>query len=244
MNQRALIISTSHDSLGNTGNDTGLWLEELAVPFRVFRQHQLEVRIASPAGGKPPLDPNSMREQNLPVDAHDFLDDETSMSTLERSVALDAIGTERFNMIFIAGGHGAMWDLPGHEALGRLLSRAWAEGAVIGAVCHGPAGLLAATTESGKALVAGRRVTAFTDEEERGMELQDVVPFLLESRLREQGAEFEKGNAPFESFAVRDGRLVTGQNPASSKRTATLMIEALEDTSRADMDAPPPAYAS
>lgn len=228
MSDRALLILTSHDKLGDTGKDTGFYWEEMAVPYWKLVDHGLEVDIASVAGGEPPADPNSLDEDD-PVEAVSrFLADDKAMKALKNSAAVETVDASAYRLVFLPGGHGTMWDLSQTRAVGNLVSRAFDDGAVVGAVCHGPAGLLGATLAGGEPLVKGRTVTGFTDSEERSAGLEDVVPFLLETRLRELGANFVSGT-DFTAHAQRDGRLVTGQNPASSGEVADLLIEALRD---------------
>lgn len=241
MNHSVLIITTSHGVLGDTGKPTGLYWEELATPYWLFKDHGMDVQLASIMGGRPPVDPQSERSDESP-DVRRFLDDIGAMQGLDLTAAIDDIDPAAYQMIFLPGGHGTMWDLPDNPALGALLAAAYAGGAVIGAVCHGPAGLIGVNDADGEPLVAGRTISAFTDDEERAAGLDGVVPFLLESRLRELGAIFTRSEENWAPHAVRDGRLVTGQNPASSQRVANLMIEALEEGALADVPPPPTRY--
>ena len=226
MTDRALIVLTSHGTLGDTGKETGFYWEELATPYRALVEHGLEVDIASVAGGEPPADPNSATEENVNDDVRRFRDDDTAMKALKNTAAIETVDGSAYRLLFLPGGHGTMFDLSQTPAVARVVAAAYEAGAVVGAVCHGPAGLLDVTLGDGRPLVEGRTVTGFTDEEEKAVELDEVVPFLLETRLRDLGADFVKAGK-FEAHAVRDGRLVTGQNPASSKRTGELLIEAL-----------------
>ena len=229
MADRALLILTSHASLGDTGNDTGFYWEEMATPYWALVDHGLEVDIASVAGGEPPADPGSAKEENVNDDVRRFLADDTAMKALKNSVPVETLKADAYRLVFLPGGHGTMWDLSQTDAVGTLVGEAFERGAVVGAVCHGPAGLLGVTLADGEPLVKGREVTGFTDSEERAVGLEEIVPYLLETRLRELGANYVKAD-DFEPHAVRDGRLVTGQNPASSRKVAELMIEALSDT--------------
>ena len=228
MSDRALLVLTSHAELGDTGKDTGFYWEEVAVPYWKLVDHGLAVDFASVAGGEPPADPSSLDEDD-PVEAVSrFRADDTAMKALKNSAAAETVDASAYRLVFLPGGHGTMWDLAQSEAVGSLVSRAFDDGAVVGAVCHGPAGLLGATLPGGEPLVKGRTVTGFTDSEERSAGLEEVVPYLLETRLRELGANFVS-DTDFTAHAQRDGRLVTGQNPASSAKVADLMIEALSD---------------
>jgi putative intracellular protease/amidase len=219
---KILAILTSHSELGSSGERTGFWFEELAAPYYEFIGQGAHVTVASPRGGLPPIDPRSEAEPSDVV--RRFQADEQAMAKLRSTVALADVD-EQYDAYFVAGGHGVMWDLSVDATLAKLLSRAADAGKVIGAVCHGPAALVGVERD-GQPLVKGKRVTGFTDEEERAVKLADSVPFLLETRLRELGARFESGPM-WSSFAVRDGRLVTGQNPQSSAATARELLAAL-----------------
>ncbi|HEU4622833.1 MAG TPA: type 1 glutamine amidotransferase domain-containing protein [Burkholderiaceae bacterium] len=240
MSRKILIIVTSNARMGDSGKPTGLWLEELVIPYLAFTRTGMEVTIASPQGGPAPIDPNSIKTvgQNSP-EIDQFLTDPDANHQLRDTRRLSELNAADFDGIFFPGGHGAMWDLPDNPDVVAIVNQAWAMGRVVGAVCHGPAGLIGATKEDGSALVEGLCVNAFTDSEERASGLMDTVPFALESRLRELGAHFENG-PDFTPYAVRDSRLVTGQNPQSSEQTARLFLEALdEELQKTNMHAPP-----
>jgi putative intracellular protease/amidase len=227
MSKKVLIVVTSHDRLGSTGEQTGFWLEELASPYYVFRDAGVAVDIASPKGGRAPYDPRSLdREGSRPASVERFLADPEASGKVEASLALDSVDGAAYDAVFVAGGHGTMWDLPDSAALARLLGAVHDRGATVAAVCHGPAGLVGARAKDGKPIVAGKKVTGFTNAEEEAVKLTQVVPFLLESKLRELGATFVGGDM-WKPHAVRDGNLVTGQNPASSERVAKLVLEAI-----------------
>ncbi|WP_437799103.1 type 1 glutamine amidotransferase domain-containing protein [Sorangium sp. So ce693] len=225
MNARVLLIVTSHARLGETGQPTGFWLEELAAPYRAFIEAGADVDIASPQGGKPPADPKSAEDPSDAVRA--FLEDERAKAKLSSTLRIDGIAGDH-DAYFVVGGHGVMWDLAEDAATARLLGRAFDQGKVVAAVCHGPGALVNVRLASGEPLVKGRRVSAFSDEEEQAVGLAAVVPFALESRLRSLGARYERGPV-WKPFAVRDGRLVTGQNPASSARVAQETLAALAE---------------
>jgi putative intracellular protease/amidase len=218
MKKNVLLIVTSHGELGTTGTKTGFWLEELAAPYYELALAGFDVTIASPKGGKPPADPKSESSDAAVVKR--FLADKTAMALLETTKPLASI-TEKFDAYFVVGGHGVMWDLADNEDLVRLLGGANDEGRVVAAVCHGPA----AFAKLGK-VVAGKRVTGFSNEEEDAVGLTPIVPFALETKLVELGGKYERG-PKWGAFAVRDGNLVTGQNPASSAKVAQLVVEAL-----------------
>ena len=229
--KKVLFVLTSHSELGGTGRKTGVFLEELAVPYWYLLDRGHAVRIASIAGGEVPVDPASREPSQLSPAVERFLADEQAMAALGDTPAVGTCSIDDFDALFLPGGHGTMWDLPASDALARLVGAAFHAGRVVAAVCHGPAGLVSATLADGTPLVAGRRIAAFTDEEEAAVGLSEAVPFLLEQRLRELGADFVR--APeFTSNVVRDGRLVTGQNPQSSEEIAVAIgaaMEAVED---------------
>ncbi|NEX21106.1 type 1 glutamine amidotransferase domain-containing protein [Thiorhodococcus mannitoliphagus] len=227
MADKILMVLTSHDRLGESGHPTGFWYEEMAAPYRIFDEAGFEIVMASPKGGEPPHDPKSLEQlETLPEDVAWFLDNATAMEGLCNSVRLAEIDFSDFVAVFLPGGHGAVFDLPGDSNLIKILGAAADRGAVIGAVCHGPGGLVGARRGNGEPLISGYQVSGFTNGEEQAVELTKVVPFLLEDKLRALGGHYVKGE-DFQPFAVRDRNLVTGQNPMSSVRTAELMLEAL-----------------
>ena len=219
-----LMIVTSHEKLGETGNKTGFWLEELAAPYLEFVKAGVDVDIASPRGGHPPVDPKSAEAQGA---SGEFRRDSRAMEKLRHSIPLNEV-KRPYDAYFLVGGHGAMWDLAESEVLQGLLSRRYEAGAVVAAVCHGPAGLVGVRKQNGEPLVRGLRVAGFSDEEEEAVNLTAVVLFALESKLRELGGKYERGPM-WAPFVVRDGRLVTGQNPASSVAVARETLTALDD---------------
>lgn len=221
-----LIIVTSISTMAE-GHPTGVWLEELTTPYYLFRDAGLPTTIASVAGGIVPIDPRSVKvagENTTSVER--FLADKALQHEVNNTVSVDDIDVADFSAVFLPGGHGTMWDFPTSSALVRLLESAWLRGRVIAAVCHGPAGLIGVKDATGAPLVRGRRLTAFTDAEERAVGLDATVPFLLETHLRELGAEFENASE-FCPFVITDGNLITGQNPASSEPVANATIKRL-----------------
>jgi putative intracellular protease/amidase len=222
---KVLLIVTSHTQMGNTKESTGFWLEELATPYTAFTQAGLQVDIASPRGGKAPADPRS--EKDVSEATRAFLADKDAQKKLAHTLPLDKL-KDTYDAYFVVGGHGVMWDLATSAPTHTLLTQAYARGAVVSAVCHGPAALVGVKAPDGQPLVAGKRVAAFSNEEEKAAKLDTVVPFPLETRLREQGARYESGPL-WGSFAVRDGQLITGQNPASSAAVAREVIAALRE---------------
>ncbi|TCM11944.1 putative intracellular protease/amidase [Novosphingobium sp. PhB165] len=223
---KILIVLTSHARIGETGRSTGVWIEELTTPYYAFIDAGADVDLASTAGGEVPVDPGSMAEADRPESVARFLADALAVEKLKHSLKVADLTAEPYDAVFLPGGHGTMWDLPESTALADLLTTAFAEGKVVSAVCHGPAGLVNAKDIEGKPLVAGRKVSAFTNSEEEAAGLTHAVPFLLETRIRELGALYERG-PDFQPHAVRDGNLVTGQNPASSTRVAQLVLDAI-----------------
>jgi putative intracellular protease/amidase len=223
---KILMIVTSHAKLGESGQKTGFWLEELAVPYREFVKAGAEVEIASPDGGRAPADPKS--EKTDSDDVRDFLGDPVATGKLDSTRRIDQID-EDYDAVFVAGGHGVMWDLASSTALAGLLKKTFERGAVVAAVCHGPAALVGVKLSNGEPLVRGRRVAGFSNQEETAAELDRIVPFLLESRLTELGARYERGPM-WKPFVVSDNRLVTGQNPASSRETALATLEAIRNS--------------
>ncbi|WP_439839420.1 type 1 glutamine amidotransferase domain-containing protein [Aeromonas caviae] len=224
---KILLILTSQATMGDDPRPTGVWFEELSTPYYAFIDAGAEVDIASIAGSKIPVDPHSIAaEGQNPPSVERFLKDTAAMAKIEHSVKIDGINPSHYSAVFLPGGHGTMWDLPKSTKLADLLSTAWANGKVVAAVCHGPAGLVNVKDTNGQPLVAGRRVSAFTNSEEDKAGLTQTVPFLLETRIREMGAKFERGS-DFQPFAIRDGKLITGQNPMSSEEVARLVLQAV-----------------
>lgn len=220
--KRILFVLTNHDELGDTGRKTGYYLPEAAHPYAVLRDAGHEIEFASPRGGPVPVDPES-RDLDDEANAA-FL--EAEEEALEATTAADQVDPSRYDAIYFAGGHGTMWDFPGCEPLARATRRIFEDGGVVSAVCHGPAGLVDVRLSDGGWLVDGREVSCFTDEEERAVDCEDVVPFLLESRLREHGATIRKAE-PWQEMVTVDGRLVTGQNPASAEGVGAAVARVL-----------------
>ncbi len=219
---KVLIVTTSCRMLA-PDHPTGLWLEEFAVPYTALLEAGASIRVASPKGGAVPVDPKTTPtekdQQRWPA----------AIAALESSERVDGQTADDFDAIFIPGGHGPMVDLAGDLDLQRLIAAFDRAGKWIAAICHGPAALVKVRNSEGKPLVAGRKLTSFTNMEERLVMLHDVVPFLLEDALKEQGAEFESALLPMFSHVVRDGHLITGQNPASSEKLAQELLTALNE---------------
>jgi putative intracellular protease/amidase len=214
MNKRILIALTSHDRKGDTGEPTGAYLPEVAHPWEVFRRAGFDVDFASVKGGKVPIDGKDARDA-----AVDAFKNSEAYAELDRSMPSSAIDPARYDAIFFAGGHGTMWDFASAESFAKAARVIYEKGGVVSAVCHGAAALVNVTLSDGAQLVRGRDVTAFTNEEERAVKLENVVPFLLEDALREKGARVV--TAPkWQPHVIVSERLVTGQNPASAKGVA------------------------
>jgi len=219
---KILMVLTSHDTLGSTGRKTGFWLEEFAAPYFVFRDAGVDLTLASPKGGQPPVDPKSdIAENQTPAMAR-FKRDEAAQKALASTVKLADMRATDFDTVFYVGGHGPMWDLAESPVSIGLLESFYDSGKPIALVCHSP-GVLRHVTYKGAPLVKGKRVTGFTNEEEAEVQLTNVVPFLVENELKGLGAKFEK--VPnWQPFAITDGRLITGQNPASSTSAAKALL--------------------
>ena len=223
---KVLIVITSHDQLGNTGRKTGFWLEELAAPYYVFKDADVDITLASPKGGRPPMDPKS-NEAGFRTDlTRRFENDAAAEAQLDKTVRLDSVKHEDFDTLFYPGGHGPMWDLAEDEHSIRLIESFIAAGKPIGIVCHSTGALHRVKTTDGKPLVQGREVTGFTDGEEEEMGLTKIVPFLVEDEMLKLGAVFSK-KADWAVHVVSDGLLITGQNPASSGPAAKTLMAAV-----------------
>jgi putative intracellular protease/amidase len=224
---RILILSTASDVLGETGKPTGVWYEELATPYYAFTDAGHAVTLVT-LGGKPvPIDPNSdVTGEEAPASVTRFRGDDAAQKLLAAPGRLEAEDIAEYDVLYIPGGHGAMYDLAESDLVAQVIGKAWDQGKVVASVCHGPAAFKKAVDAKGEPIVKGRKVSAFTDSEERAVGLADAMPFLLESTLRDLGAEFE-GVADWQPHSVVDGRLVTGQNPASSDGAAEKVLALL-----------------
>jgi putative intracellular protease/amidase len=223
MNMKIVMVLTSHDQLGDTGRKTGFWLEEFAAPYFVFRDAGITLTLASPKGGQPPIDPKSNLPEGQTPSMVRFKQDVRAQKELSQTVALETIKSEDYDTIFYVGGHGPMWDLAENPVSIALLESFYPSGKIIALVCHSP-GVLRHVTYKGEPLVKGKRVTGFTNGEEDEVQLSHVVPFLVEDELIRLGAVFEKVSN-WKPYAVIDGRLVTGQNPASSTLAAQQLLK-------------------
>jgi putative intracellular protease/amidase len=219
---KILMVLTSHDKLGDTGKKTGFWLDEFAAPYYVFKDAGADITIASPKGGQPPLDPSSDTKDAQTPATDRFKDDADAQKALANTDVLSTIDAAGYDAVFYPGGHGPLWDLAEDADSIKLIETVTAAGTPLGAVCHAPA--IFKNTKSGdKSLVSGKIVTGFTNTEEDAVGLTSVVPFLVEDMLKANGGNYQKG-ADWGSFVVTDGKLVTGQNPASSEEAAKKLL--------------------
>lgn len=222
--KKILFVLTSHDQMGNTGRKTGIWIEEFAAPYYTFLDAGKEIVIASPKGGQTPIDPKSNEPENRTEATVRYYKDPETIKRLANTVKINSVSEKDFDTVFYPGGHGPMWDLADDEDSIKLLESFNRAGKVMTLMCHSPAALKNVKGLDGDWLVRGRRVSAFTNGEESNAELDKIVPFLLEDMLRMRGADYQKGEN-WLPFVVRDGKLITGQNPASSVLAATTVIE-------------------
>jgi putative intracellular protease/amidase len=222
--KKVLMVLTSHDKLGNTGRKTGFWLEELAAPYYTFKDAGLEVVLASPLGGQPPLDPKS-NEPSFQTDlTRRFENDAAATAQLAATVRLEMINQADFDTVFYPGGHGPLWDLAEDKNSINLIESFIAANKPVALVCHAPGVLRDVKTPAGRPLVEGKKVTGFTNTEEEAVGLTNVVPFLVEDVLKANGGVYSQG-PDWGSYIVRDGLLITGQNPASSSAAAALLLQ-------------------
>ena len=223
---KILVVLTSHDQLGDTGLPTGFWLEELAAPYYVFKDAGLQLTLASPLGGQPPLDPKSDNSEAQTEATQRFKADSAAKRDLASTARLDSLSAADFDAIFYPGGHGPLWDLPDNSASIKLIEDFWSANKPVSAVCHAPIVLVNAKQPNGQHIVKGRDVTGFTNSEEEAVGLTHVVPHLVEDTLIARGATYSKAG-DWQSYTCQDGNLITGQNPASSEAVAHLVIAAL-----------------
>lgn len=224
---RILMVLTSHDQLGETGNKTGFWLEEFASPYYVFKDASADITLASPDGGQPPLDPKS-DEPDFQTDAtRRFKEDQDAQAALANTVKLADVSAENFDAVFYPGGHGPLWDLAEDRSSIALIESMYAAGKPVAAVCHAPAVFKHTKTSEGSPLVEGKSVTGFSNSEEDAVQLTEIVPFLVEDELKAKGGNYSKGD-DWHPYALTDGNLITGQNPASSELAAVAVLDKLK----------------
>jgi putative intracellular protease/amidase len=220
---KILMVLTSHDKLGSTGQKTGFWLEEFAAPYYVFRDANTEITIVSPEGGQPPLDPKSDEPDFQTAATERFKGDVDAQSALANSLKLSDVSAADFDAVFYPGGHGPLWDLTKDSHSIALVEAMYAAGKTVAVVCHAPAVLLHANSTDGSALVEGKSVTGFSNSEEAAVELTEIVPFLLEDELIAKGGNYSK-SSDWHPYVITDGHLITGQNPASSEQVAQAVL--------------------
>ncbi len=221
-----LMVLTSHDTLGDTGEKTGFWLEEFAAPYYTFKDAGAQVTLASPAGGQPPLDPKSALADFQTELTERFNQDPAAQQALANTVKLDSVASADFDAVFYPGGHGPLWDLTNSHTSIALIEAFERSNKPISFVCHAPAVLRNVKAANGEPLIKGRKVTGFTNGEEAGVQLTDVVPFLIEDEFKALGALYQKGD-DWAPYVVEDGKLITGQNPASSEAVAKALLAQL-----------------
>ncbi|TCP70985.1 type 1 glutamine amidotransferase domain-containing protein [Sphingomonas sp. PP-CE-1G-424] len=221
-----LMVLTSHDRLGDTGEKTGFWLEEFAAPYYVLKEAGASITLASPKGGQPPLDPKSNDESAKTAETRRFEADDEAKALLAATHRLDTVSIADFDAVFYPGGHGPLWDLAEDATSRALIEGAIAANKPVAAVCHAPGVFRHVKNADGSPLVAGKKVTGFTNTEEAAVGLTDVVPFLVEDMLKDQGGIYSK-TGDWGVHVLRDGLLITGQNPASSAAAAQELVKAL-----------------
>lgn len=223
---KILMVLTSHDKLGNTGEKTGFWLEEFASPYYVFHDAGADITLASPKGGQPPLDPKSSHQDAQTASTCRFAQDTATQQALANTLKLQGVNADDFDAVFYPGGHGPLWDLAEDHHSIALIEQFQAQGKPVAAVCHAPAVLRHAKNTAGNPLVMGKQVTGFSNSEEEAVQLTQVVPFLVEEMLQGNGGYYSRAEN-WQSHVVVDGLLVTGQNPASSDATADALLKLL-----------------
>ncbi|TDS11759.1 type 1 glutamine amidotransferase domain-containing protein [Sphingobacterium paludis] len=226
---KVLFVLTSHEELGNTGLKTGFWVEEFAAPYYALADAGVEISITSPKGGQPPIDPKSALPEFQTEATKRFDDDKVLQEKLANTSRLSTENQEDYDAVFYPGGHGPLWDLTNDQASIKLIEAFWKNGKPIAAVCHAPGVLRFVKDSAGNALVQGKNVTGFSNTEEAAVELTDIVPYLVEDELKNLGARYSKGE-DWGSYVLVDGKLITGQNPASSEETAKKLMELLRNS--------------
>ncbi len=222
------MVLTSHSELGNTGKKTGFWIEEFAGPYYTFLDAGAIITIASPKGGQPPIDPSSDTPENQTPAIIRFKTDKHLQNILAETMLLSDMSSDDYDAVFYPGGHGPMWDLTNDADSIKLIEHFWSSKKPVVAVCHAPAVLLHVKDEADEPLVKGKNVTGFTNTEEEAVKLTEVVPFLLEDELQSKGGIYSK-KEDWASYVVKDGMLITGQNPASSEAAARELLKILKD---------------
>jgi len=224
---KILMVLTSHDQLGDTGKKTGFWLEEFATPYYVFKDANAEITLASPKGGQPPLDPKSDEPDSQTEATERFKQDDDAQAALANTVCLSEISPTNYDAVFYPGGHGPLWDLAEDSDSIALIEAMYQSGKPVAAVCHAPGVLRHAKTSNGAPLVDGKAVTGFSNSEEDAVQLSEIVPFLVEDELKTKGGVYSSVD-DWHPYAVTDGNLITGQNPASSDPVAVTLLDMIK----------------
>ena len=228
---KILIVLTSHSELGNTGAKTGFWVEEFATPYYYLIDKGANVTLASPLGGQPPIDPTSDKPENQTESTKRFKSDTALQKKLSQTHKLSEVMSEDYDAVFYPGGHGPLWDLAESKVSAKLIENFYQANKPVAFVCHAPAALRHVKNKNGEPLVKGKKVTGFTNTEEELVGLTKVVPFLVENMLKENGGIYSKAG-DFSTYALEDGLLITGQNPASSQKVAELLLNKLRITQK------------
>ena len=224
--KKILIVLTSHEDLGTTGEKTGFWIEEFAAPYYLLKDKGFDITLASPKGGQPPIDPKSDTPDAQTPATKRFKKDEETQTILANTLKIDSVVENDFDAVFYPGGHGPLWDLAEDKYSIALIEDFYRNGKPVAAVCHAPGVFKHVKNTDGTSFVNGKKVTGFTNEEEEAVQLTDVVPFLVEDMLKKNGGIYSKKEA-WSSYAIEDGLLITGQNPASSEAVAELLVKQL-----------------
>ncbi len=224
--KNVLFVLTSHDELGNTGEKTGFWIEEFAAPYYLLKDKGIQITLASPKGGQPPIDPKSDQPESQTPATIRFKADKETQKILSETRKLSEISAADFDAVFYPGGHGPLWDLAEDKNSIALIESFYNNGKTVAAVCHAPAIFKHTKSKSGEFIVSGKKVTGFTNTEEEAVQLTDVVPFLVEDMLKSNGGIYSK-KGDWQEYAVEDGLLITGQNPASSELVAEILLKRL-----------------
>lgn len=224
--KKILFVLTSNDKLGDTGNKTGFWIEEFAAPYYMLKDAGYEVTLSSPKGGQPPIDPSSESDDAQTESTKRFYKDKETQETLSSTLQLSEVDQKDYDALFYPGGHGVLWDLVEDKDSKEIIESFYNNDKPVSFVCHAPAVLKNIKNSNGEPLVKGKKVTGFTNQEEDAVQLTNVVPFLLEDMLIENGGEYSKIE-DWQPYAVQDGLLITGQNPASSEKVADLLMKTL-----------------
>lgn len=225
-NLKVLVVLTSHDQLGDTGDKTGFWVEEFAAPYYVMADAGVDVTIASPKGGQPPIDPKSALPDFQTEATKRFDSDKELQNKLAHTIILSEVNEQDYDAVFYPGGHGPLWDLANDKKSIELIEAFWKNNKPVAAVCHAPGVFLNVKNTDGEPLVKGKKVTGFSNSEEDAVQLTDIVPFLVEDELVKLGGEYSKGE-DWGSYVLKDGNLITGQNPGSSEETAKELLALL-----------------